>query len=162
MHSMGWIEVEESQVAQHNLIDTIAECISNLARERKDLWKTHETWGGGNDLRLLLGTDNLKLVDYQTKATLVVQPLSKIRGWTFGRQERKHFAYVARDQFTGKHKCHLFRCHGNFSGRYINYNLHEMANRILEERRRARENQQNDSTKQWSDILNTPPKPSAK
>ena len=43
---MGWVELEESQVAPHNMSDTIAECISNLARERKDLWKTAETWGG--------------------------------------------------------------------------------------------------------------------
>jgi hypothetical protein len=43
---MGWVELEESQVAPHNMTDTIAECISNLARERKDLWKTPETWGG--------------------------------------------------------------------------------------------------------------------
>ena len=43
---MGWVELEESQVAPHNMSDTIAECISNLARERKDLWKIAETWGG--------------------------------------------------------------------------------------------------------------------
>ena len=43
---MGWVELEESQVAPHNMSDTIAECISNLARQRKDLWKTAETWGG--------------------------------------------------------------------------------------------------------------------
>ncbi|CAB4002337.1 amyloid-beta A4 precursor -binding family B member 1 isoform X2 [Paramuricea clavata] len=85
-----------------------------------------------------------------------------MRVWGAGREEQKDFAYVARDQVTGKHKCHVFRCHGNISGRAIHNKLHEMCNRILEEKRRARENQQNDSTKQWSDILNTPPKPSAK
>jgi hypothetical protein len=43
---MGWLELEESQVAPHNMSDTISECISILAKERKDLWKTSETWGG--------------------------------------------------------------------------------------------------------------------
>lgn len=42
---MGWVELEESQVAPHNMSDTIAECMRMLARERKDLWKTSETWG---------------------------------------------------------------------------------------------------------------------
>jgi hypothetical protein len=37
-----------------------------------------------------------------------------------------------------------------------------MCNKILAEKKKARETQQNGSTKQWSDILNTPPKPSAK
>ena len=46
VHSMGWLELEESQVAPHNMSDTISECISILAKERKDLWKTSETWGG--------------------------------------------------------------------------------------------------------------------
>ncbi|XP_028405672.1 uncharacterized protein LOC114528243 [Dendronephthya gigantea] len=162
VHSMGWLELEESQVAPHNMSDTIAECISNLARDRKDLWKTTETWGGGKDLRLLLEGDNLKLVDCQTKAILLVQPISKMRVWGAGRDEQKDFAYVARDQTTGKHKCHVFRCHGNISGRAIHNKLHEMCSKILAEKRRARENQQNGSTKQWSDILNTPPKPSQK
>jgi len=42
---MGWIELEENQVAPHNMSDTITECISNLAKARNDLWQTAETWG---------------------------------------------------------------------------------------------------------------------
>lgn len=45
---MGWIELEESQVAPHNMSETIAECISTLAQKRKDLWNTSETWGEVN------------------------------------------------------------------------------------------------------------------
>lgn len=45
VHSMGWIELEESEVAPHNMSETIAECISTLAQKRKDLWNTGETWG---------------------------------------------------------------------------------------------------------------------
>ena len=75
----------------------------------------------------------------------------------------RDFAYVARDQTTGKHRCHVFRCHGSISGRAIHNKLHEMCNKILAEKKKARGNQQQGgSTKQWSDILNTPPKPSLK
>jgi len=42
---MGWIELEENQVAPHNMSETIADCISTLAQKRKDLWNTAETWG---------------------------------------------------------------------------------------------------------------------
>ena len=73
----------------------------------------------------------------------------------------RDFAYVARDQATSKHRCHVFRCHGNISGRAIHNKLHEMCNKILAEKKKARENQ-NGSTRHWSDIMNTPPKPSAK
>ena len=48
VHSMGWIELEESQVAPHNMSDTISDCISTLAQKRKDLWQTGETWGEVN------------------------------------------------------------------------------------------------------------------
>ena len=42
---MGWLELEENQVAPHNMSETIADCISTLAQKRKDLWNTAETWG---------------------------------------------------------------------------------------------------------------------
>ena len=32
----------------------------------------------------------------------------------------RDFAYVARDPATGKHKCHVFRCHGNMRIRVLN------------------------------------------
>ena len=48
VHSMGWIELEESEVAPHNMSETIAECITTLAQKRKDLWNTAETWGEVN------------------------------------------------------------------------------------------------------------------
>ena len=47
---MGWIELEESQVAPHNMSETIADCISSLAQQRKDLWNTADTWGEVHDI----------------------------------------------------------------------------------------------------------------
>lgn len=75
----------------------------------------------------------------------------------------RDFAYVARDPSTSKHKCHMFRCHGNISGRAITTALHEMCNKILEEKKRAQEiSKKNSQAKPWSDIINTPPSLSVK
>ena len=58
----------------------------------------------------------------------------------------------------------MFRCHGNISGRSVANALHEMCNRILEEKKRAKENAEQNAAKAkpWSDILNTPPPTAAK
>lgn len=76
----------------------------------------------------------------------------------------RDFAFVARDPNTSRHKCHMFRCHGNISGRAITGALHEMCSKILEEKKRAQEVVKTKSTQQkpWSDILNTPPPPSVR
>lgn len=75
----------------------------------------------------------------------------------------RDFAYVARDPSTGKHKCHMFRCHGNISGRAITNALHDMCSKILEEKKKAQESGRKMSTqKPWSDIINTPPPSSAR
>ena len=75
----------------------------------------------------------------------------------------RDFAYVARDPSTGKHKCHMFRCHGNISGRAITNALHDMCSKILEEKKKAQEsNRKTSLQKPWSDIINTPPSSSAR
>ena len=51
---MGWIELEESQVAPHNMSEPIGDCISTLAQKRKDLWNTAETWGEVNIAAMFL------------------------------------------------------------------------------------------------------------
>ena len=48
----------------------------------------NECFFKGKDLRLLLDTDNLKLVDYKQEI-LLVQPISKMRVWGAGREEQK-------------------------------------------------------------------------
>ncbi|XP_029206013.2 uncharacterized protein LOC114969842 isoform X3 [Acropora millepora] len=163
VHSMGWIELEESQVAPHNMGDTITNCISSLAELRKDLWNTSETWGEGKDIRLLLEGDALKLVEPHTKDTLLVQPVSKMRVWGVGKEDQRDFAFVARDSSTGKHKCHMFRCHGSISGRAITNALHDLCSKILEKKKKAQESDRKMSAqKPWSDIINTPPPSSAR
>lgn len=42
---MGWIDVDEERMAADILADTVNECITSLAEQRKDLWAISETWG---------------------------------------------------------------------------------------------------------------------
>ena len=49
----------------------------------------------------------------------------------------------------------MFRCHGNVSGRSIANTLHIICNRVLEEKRKAKE-RSSKSQKQGSDLLNAP------
>lgn len=75
----------------------------------------------------------------------------------------RDFAFVARDPSTGKHKCHMFRCHGIISGRTITNALHDLCSKILEKKKKAQENDRKMSAqKPWSDIINTPPPSSAR
>ena len=75
----------------------------------------------------------------------------------------RDFAFVARDSSTGKHKCHMFRCHGSISGRAITNALHDLCSKILEKKKKAQESDRKMSVqKPWSDIINTPPPSSAR
>ena len=75
----------------------------------------------------------------------------------------RDFAFVARDPSTGKHKCHMFRCHGSISGRAITNALHDLCSKILEKKKKAQESDRKMSAqKPWSDIINTPPSSSAR
>ena len=42
---MGWVDVEEEKMVSDILAETVNECISSLAEQRKDLWAISETWG---------------------------------------------------------------------------------------------------------------------
>ena len=67
----------------------------------------------------------------------------------------RDFAYIARDKKTGKHRCHMFRCHGNVSGRSVANTLQVICKRIIEEKRKAQEKTAKPQ-KQASDLLNAP------
>eukprot|EP00794_Sanderia_malayensis_P007535 gene7535-8372_t len=161
VHSMGWTDVEEDLMSSNVLADTVNRCISSLAEQRKDLWKISDTWGEGKDIKLILEGESLKLVEPKSKALLLVQPIAKMRVWGVGKEDQRDFAYIARDQKTNKHKCHMFRCHGNVSGRSITNTLHAICNRVLEEKRRAKEKNAK-AQKTGSDLLNAPVSSSAR
>ena len=55
----------------------------------------------------------------------------------------------------------MFRCHGNVSGRSIANALHTICNRVLEEKRRAKE-KNSKAQKSASDLLNAPLSSSAR
>ena len=42
---MGWVDVDEENMANDRLAETVNECIASLAEQRKDLWVISETWG---------------------------------------------------------------------------------------------------------------------
>jgi len=161
VHSMGWVDVDEENMANDRLAETVNECIASLAEQRKDLWVISETWGEGKDIKLILEGESLKLVEPKSKALLVTQPIAKMRVWGVGKEDQRDFAYIARDQKTRKHRCHMFRCHGNVSGRSIANTLHMICNRVLEEKRRVKE-KSSKSQRQGSDLLNAPVSSSAR
>ena len=50
----------------------------------------------------------------------------------------RDFAYIARDQTTGIHRCHAFRCHGHISGRSITNALQMICKRVLDEKQQTK------------------------
>ncbi|XP_057313063.1 uncharacterized protein LOC130654488 isoform X1 [Hydractinia symbiolongicarpus] len=157
VHSMGWMDVDEEYMGPKIIGDTVNNCIITLAEKRHDLWNTAETWAEGADIKLILEGQTLKLVEPTSQSVLHVQPIAKMRVWGVGRVESRDFAYIARDQSTGKHRCHMFRCHGNVSGRSITNALQAICNRVLDEKRRAKSRSESPSVR-VSDLLKPPPK----
>lgn len=158
VHSMGWMDVGEDRMAANIIGETVNTCITELAEKRKDLWDTTETWAEGADIKLILEGETLKLLEPKSKKVLHVQPIAKMRVWGVGRVETRDFAYIARDQTSGKHRCHMFRCHGHVSGRSITNGLQAICTRVLDEKRRAKEKADTPQVKGSSDLLKPPPK----
>lgn len=158
VHSMGWMNVDESKMDQSLIGDTVNNCITELAEKRHDLWNTSETWAEGSDIKLILEGETLKLLEPKSKNILHVQPIAKMRVWGVGRVETRDFAYIARHQSSGKHRCHMFRCHGHVSGRSITNALQAICNRVLDEKRRAKERSDSPSVRSSSDLLKPPSK----
>ncbi|XP_066920154.1 uncharacterized protein [Clytia hemisphaerica] len=159
VHSMGWMDVEEDLMGAQIIGETVNNCITTLANLRHDLHKTEETWANGEDLKLILEGETLKLVHPETKHVYHKQPIAKMRVWGVGREgeEKRDFAYIARDQTTQKHKCHMFRCHGHVSGRSVTNALQAICTRVLEEKKRAKE-RENSTVKPPSDLMRPPSK----
>ena len=67
----------------------------------------------------------------------------------------RDFAYIARDPVTDKHKCHVFRCHGNVSGRSITNALQAICNRVLDEMRKPKKDD-GSVARPTSDLLRPP------
>jgi hypothetical protein len=52
----------------------------------------------------------LQWVEPEASSPTTIQPINRIRVWGIGLENDRQFGYVARDQVTKKHKCHVFRC----------------------------------------------------
>lgn len=70
----------------------------------------------------------------------------------------RDFAYIARDPTTKKHRCHMFRCHGQVSGRSVTNALQAICTRVLDEKRKAKERNENPAHRKSSDLLRPPSK----
>lgn len=111
-------------------------------------------------MRLILEGEILKLVNPDTKHVYHSQAIAKMRVWGVGREgdEKRDFAYIARDPATQKHKCHMFRCHGLVAGRAVTSALQAICKRVLEEKRKAKELENASSVQASSDLLKPPSK----
>lgn len=159
VHSMGWMEVDENLMLPKIIGETVNNCITTLANLRHDLYNTSETWADGADLKLVLEGETLKLVHPETKHVYHNQPIAKMRVWGVGREgeEKRDFAYIARDPATQKHKCHMFRCHGHVSGRSVTNALQAICTRVLGEIRKAK-GRESPLVKPMSDLMRPPSK----
>ncbi|XP_065669174.1 amyloid beta precursor protein binding family B member 2 isoform X2 [Hydra vulgaris] len=158
VHSMGWMDVDADKMGSNIIAETVNNCITIMEEQRYDLYQVSETWAEAKDIEIILEDKALKLYDPKSKTVLNTQPISKMRVWGVGRSEPRDFAYIARDQASGKHRCHMFRCHGELTGRSITNALQIICNRVLDEKRQTKE--QIDCTK-TSNLFQAPSKTSS-
>ena len=66
---MGWVDVDEENMANDRLAETVNECIASLAEQRKDLWVISETWG---EVRMLSSLPLFFVVGIQLSQILIL------------------------------------------------------------------------------------------
>ncbi|XP_075054551.1 amyloid beta precursor protein binding family B member 1 isoform X2 [Mixophyes fleayi] len=128
VHSLGWVEVTEEDLAPGRSSIAVNGCIRQLSLHNHSMSQ--------EDMLLILDDDSLKLYDSTGQTLLHSQPIVSIRVWGVGRDDRRDFAYVARDKLTQLLKCHVFRCEA--PAKAIATGLHGVCSRIMAERRSTR------------------------
>ncbi|KPM02919.1 amyloid beta A4 precursor protein-binding family B member 2-like protein [Sarcoptes scabiei] len=110
VHSLGWLDVEESQINSQTGSLVIKKCIYELsvrADNAARCWGPNET----QSLLLKINGERILLLEPNTSTTLSVQLIQEIRLWAV--DECNNFAYVVKDRKSGKPgtvKCHVFHC----------------------------------------------------
>ncbi|XP_015789846.1 protein Fe65 homolog [Tetranychus urticae] len=126
VHSLGWMEFDESSLTPELSSKAIKRCILELTTQTENAVRC---WGKEETAKLTLKIENgcLKLLDPISSKVLTIQRISNIRVW--GVNDVDDFAYVARDPDsenslgkpstpTNPHdspvvqilKCHVFHC----------------------------------------------------
>ncbi|XP_063806841.1 amyloid beta precursor protein binding family B member 1 [Pseudophryne corroboree] len=129
VHSLGWVEVTEEDLAPGRSSVAVNSCIRQLSLHCQSLSQEKQ-------MLLILDEDSLKLYDSMGQTLLHSQPIVSIRVWGVGRDDGRDFAYVARDKLTQLLKCHVFRC--ETPAKAIATGLHGVCSRIMAERRSTR------------------------
>lgn len=117
----------------------INKCISTLSRGTKDLNDAVARWGDGKDLLMDIDESHLILRDVHNEQILDNLLIASIRVWGVGRDNRRDFAFVARDKQTRVHVCNVFRCE-NVLAKEIANALRSSYNKLMN-----RQNQNGDS-----------------
>lgn len=94
VHSLGWMEFDESCLTPELSSKAIKRCILELSTQTENAVKC---WGKEDTKQLTLKIANscLQLLDPSSSKVLTIQPIANIRVW--GVNDVDDFAYVARD-----------------------------------------------------------------
>lgn len=165
VHSMGWMEFDESQLTPELSSKAIKQCILELTTQSEHAVRV---WGKQETKRLTLRIEDrcLKLLDPISGTILTTQPIATIRVW--GVNDSDDFAYVARDQnfiedeSTERDglleseakppvlKCHVFHCE-NESG--SENSAQKIANLLKEGMIKIKSMQQNPGMNRPQDLV---------
>ena len=110
VHSLGWLDVDESQINSQTGSTVIKRCIYELTTRAENAarcWGPNET----QSLILKINSERISLLEPTTSTTLSIQLIREIRMWAV--DDNNNFAYVVKDRKNGKPgtvKCHIFHC----------------------------------------------------
>lgn len=124
VHSLGWVEVDESQINSKTGSMVIKRAIHQLTSKPDGAARC---WGVGETQRLVmrLSREKICLLDAVTETVLTIQLIREIRMWAV--DEANNFAYVVRERkpfnvsspegkpatnstIASPLKCHVFHC----------------------------------------------------
>ncbi|KAG8137199.1 hypothetical protein E2320_005722 [Naja naja] len=128
VHSLGWVEMAEEELAPGRSTLAVHNCIRQLAGREAALGGS---WAEGKAMLLVLEKELLKLLEPHKRTELHCLPIAAIRVWGVGRDSGREFAYVAQDQLAQMLKCHVFRC--DTPAKDIATGLHEICSKIMME-----------------------------
>ncbi|XP_058135843.1 amyloid-beta A4 precursor protein-binding family B member 3 isoform X3 [Dasypus novemcinctus] len=132
VHSLGWVEVPEEDLAPGKSSIAVNNCIQQLAQTRGRSRLPDGAWGEGQKMLMILKKDAMSLVNPLDHSLIHCQPLVHIRVWGVGSSKGRDFAFVAGDKDSCMLKCHVFRC--DVPAKAIASALHGLCAQILSER----------------------------
>ncbi|XP_062942581.1 amyloid-beta A4 precursor protein-binding family B member 3 isoform X2 [Cynocephalus volans] len=132
VHSLGWVEVPEEDLAPGKSSIAVNNCIQQLAQTHSGSQPPDGAWGEGQNMLMILKKDAMSLVNPLDHSLIHCQPLVHIRVWGVGSSKGRDFAFVAGDKDSCMLKCHVFRC--DVPAKAIASALHGLCAQILSER----------------------------